>query len=65
MNKEQRTTKKGFTLMEVIIAVAVITTALVASISLISFTVSGATLNRSKVIAAGLTQEGLEIVRNI
>jgi len=51
--------------MEVIIAVAVITTALVASIALISFTVSGATASKSKLIAANLAQEGLEIVRNI
>lgn len=57
--------KQGFTLIEVIIAVAVIITALVASISLISFTVSGTMSSKSKLIAANLAQEGLEITRNI
>lgn len=57
--------KKGFSLMEVIISVAVVITALVSSIALISFSVSGASANKSKLIAAILAQEGLEIVRNI
>lgn len=56
--------KKGFSLMEVIIAVAVITTALISSISLLVFSISGIRIGSSKTIAAGLIQEGLEIVRN-
>lgn len=56
---------EGFTLMEVIISVAVIITALVASIALLSFSISGISANKSKLIAASLVQEGLEIVRNI
>ena len=54
----------GFSLMEVIISVAVIITALVASIALLSFSISGISTNKSKIIAVSLAQEGLEIVRN-
>lgn len=57
--------KRGFTLIEVILAVTVITTALVACISLISFSVSGIRLGKSKLLAVNLAQEGIEIVRNI
>jgi len=57
--------KKGFTLMEVLVSIAVILSALVGAIALISFTISGISANESKIIAAGLAQEGLEIVRNI
>lgn len=57
--------KKGFSLMEVIIAVAVITTGLIVSIALISFSVSGIRINKSKLVAAGLAQEGIEVIRNI
>lgn len=56
---------KGFTLIEVIIAVAVIVTALVSLIALITFSVSGIRLGGPKIIAINLAQEGIEIVRNI
>jgi len=51
--------------MEVIISVAVITTAIVASISLISYSVSSIVSNQNKMIAIHLAQEGIEIVKNI
>ncbi|PJE57499.1 MAG: hypothetical protein COU82_01725 [Candidatus Portnoybacteria bacterium CG10_big_fil_rev_8_21_14_0_10_38_18] len=56
---------RGFTLIEVIVAIAVIVTALIGSVALISFSVSSTRTSRSRIIAEGLTQEGLEIVRNI
>jgi len=56
---------KAFTLMEIIVAIAVIVTALIGSVALISFSVSSTRASRSGIIAEGLTQEGLEIVRNI
>ena len=56
---------KGFTLMEVIIAIAVIITALITLIALISFVVSGLRPAEFRLIAVNLAQEGLEIVRNI
>lgn len=57
--------KQGFTLMEVIVAVAIIITALISSLALITSSISGIKENKSKIIATGLAQEGLEIVRNI
>ncbi|MFZ5559657.1 MAG: type IV pilus modification PilV family protein [Patescibacteria group bacterium] len=57
--------KRGFTLIEVIVAIAVIVTALVGLIGLISFSISGLTPAKSRVIAVNLAQEGIEIVRNI
>lgn len=57
--------EKGFSLMEVIVAVAIITTALIAVISLVNFSVSGIRGGGSTIIAVSLAQEGLEIVRNI
>lgn len=57
--------KKAFTLMEVIVSIAIIAIALVSIISLINFSISGISANKSKITAYGLAQEGLEIVRNI
>jgi len=51
--------------MEVIFAIGLIITALVSSLALISFSVSSTTTSRSKIIAIGLSQEGLEIVRSM
>lgn len=56
---------KAFTLIEVIIAIAVITAALMSSMALITFSVSSIRVSKSKIIATNLAQEGLEIVRNI
>lgn len=60
-----KTGKKAFTLMEVIIAIAVITVALVVSIALISLSISGVRAGKPKIVATGVAQEGIEIVRNI
>jgi uncharacterized protein (TIGR02598 family) len=63
--KKIQNLKSGFTLMEVIVSIAIITTALIAAIGLISFSITSIRINKSKIIAAGLVQEGLEIVKNI
>jgi len=57
--------KKGFTLMEVIIAIAIILAALITLTNLISSSVAGIRPGKSKIIATNLAQEGLELVRNI
>jgi len=57
--------RQGFTLMEVIVAVAIIITALISSLALITSSISSIRENKSKIIATGLAQEGLEVVRNI
>ena len=57
--------RQGFTLIEVIISIAVILTAIVGLIGLSSFSVSSLGIVKSKVIAVNLAQEGIEIVRNM
>ena len=59
------TMKSGFTLMEAIVAIFVITTGIVGVLSLVTQTISSATFSKDKLIAAYLAQEGIEIVRNI
>lgn len=63
--KQTTNNEEGFTLIEVIVSIAVIITTLVGLIGLISFSVSGLGPAKSRIIAANLAQEGVEIVRNI
>jgi len=55
----------GFTLLEAIVAIFVITTGIVGVLSLVTQTISSSTFSKDKLIAAYLAQEGIEIVRNI
>lgn len=55
----------GFTLLEVIIAISILLVGVVAALGLITKTVSQISVSSSRLIAAYLTQEGIEIVRNI
>lgn len=57
--------QKGFTLLETMIAIVVITVGAVSVMSLIHRATLGAQLASSRLVAAYLAQEGLEIVRNI
>ena len=57
--------KKGFTLLEIIIAMGVIISVLTSALVLITLTVNSTKASRSRIIAISLSQEGLEIVRNI
>jgi prepilin-type N-terminal cleavage/methylation domain-containing protein len=65
MTQEIFINKKAFTLIEVIVSVAIITTAFIALITLISFSISSFAISKTKITAFGLAQEGLEIVRSI
>ncbi|MDP2967308.1 MAG: hypothetical protein Q8N87_02775 [bacterium] len=56
---------KSFTILEVILAIFILTVAVFASFSLIQQTVVGVSLNQSKLIAYYLGQEGVENIRNI
>jgi len=64
-NRKQKLKNKGFTLIEVIVAIGIILTTIVGLIGLSSFSVSSLGTAKSKVIAVNLAQEGIEIVRNI
>jgi len=57
--------KQGFTLMEAIVAIFLLTVGIVGVLSLVTQTISSATFSKDKLIAAYLAQEGVEIVRNI
>jgi len=58
-------TKNGFTLIETLSAIFIILIGLVSGLSLITQTISFMSLASSKLVASYLTQEGIEIVRNI
>lgn len=57
--------KKGFTLLEVIVAIFIITVGIIGVLSLVTYTISSAKVSSQKLVAAYLAQEGIEIVRNI
>ena len=52
-------------MMEVMIAIFFLTSGIIASFTLISYTVSSMRYSSNKLIAAYLAQEGIELVRNI
>lgn len=55
----------GFTLIEVMVAVAVLSIGFVGAANLISYNISNSAKAINKTIATNLAQEGLELVRNI
>jgi len=57
--------KNGFTLIEVMSAIAILTMAVGGSYALIQQTLVSASLNQQKLIASYLVQEGIEVVRNV
>jgi type II secretory pathway pseudopilin PulG len=57
--------KNGFTLMEIIVVMGVIISVLTSALVLITLTVNSTKSSRLRIIAISLSQEGLEIVRNI
>ncbi|XOB41129.1 MAG: type IV pilus modification PilV family protein [Candidatus Nealsonbacteria bacterium] len=63
--KENKFFKKGFTLLEVIVAVFILTVGVGGSFALIQQTLFAAAMAQSRIIAAYLAQEGIEIIRNI
>jgi len=56
---------KSFTLLEVILAITVLTIAVGGSFALISQTIASVSAVQSKLTASYLTQEGIELVKNI
>jgi len=56
---------KAFTILEVMIAMLIVSLGLTAAIGLVISAFASSSFNTSKLIAAYLAQEGMEIVRNI
>ncbi len=63
--QEELTNKKGFTLLEVMIAILVIMVGTVGVINVLQATTSSVSVSSSRLQAVYLAQEGLEIVRNV
>lgn len=57
--------KKAFSLLEVLIAIFLITIGITGAVSLVNYSISSVAIAKSQIIAASLAQEGVEIIRNI
>ncbi len=58
-------TSKGFTILEMILAVFILTIAVFSSYSLIQQTLIGTSLNQSKLVAYYFAQQELENIKNV
>jgi prepilin-type N-terminal cleavage/methylation domain-containing protein len=65
LNKIKINKNKGFTLIEVITAIFVITIGIGGAVTLINQTLGSIKTTSSKLVASYLAQEGIEIVKNI
>ncbi|MDI6591435.1 MAG: prepilin-type N-terminal cleavage/methylation domain-containing protein [Patescibacteria group bacterium] len=65
MINNQLLTNKGFTLLEVMAAIFVITVGVIGGMTAVQKTITLISISSSRLIAAYLVQEGIEIVRNI
>ncbi len=63
--KNKNFNKKGFSLAEVVVAMFVLVAGLGAVIALMSSNLNNSIDSRNKIIASELTQEGLELARNV
>lgn len=63
--KKRQSESNGFSLIEVIIAIGIITVGIVSVINLLSFNLKNEIKNKNKMIAIYLAQEGIEVVRQI
>lgn len=64
-SKKTKDKKGGFTLVETLVALAVILAATVGPVSLITSGIADFSFSKNKLIAANLAQEGIELVRSI
>ncbi len=57
--------KKGFSLLETTVALAVLITSIIGPLTLASFSLRSASVAKNSLVAAGLAQEGFELVRTM
>ena len=62
---ELKLNKNGFTLIETLIALAILTMAIIPAFVLSNSTINSSSVIRDDMIASGLAQEGIEVVRAI
>jgi len=60
-----KTTKRGFSLLEVMLVVMILSVALLVFIQVTSQSITHSIESQDSIIAAGLAQEGVELVKNI
>ena len=60
-----RKLQKGFTLLEVLVAISIFTVSTLALLSVLSQGISSTTYAKRKIVASYLAQEGIEYVRNL
>lgn len=63
--KKQRYAQAGFTIVEVVVALAVFSVGILATLSMANFGLQASTSNERTVTALNLAREGMEAVRNI
>lgn len=63
--KNQNSGSAGFTIIETLVAIFVLGMAITAGMTLISVNTRNANTIRNNMIASGLVQEGIEVVRNL
>ncbi len=63
--KKNSNFKKGFTLVETLIAISIFTLSITAMMSVLSSGISNTNIAKKKIIATYLAQEGIEYVRNM
>src|SRR3989344_8165837 len=56
---------KGFSLLETTIAIAILVSAIIGPMSLSSRSIRSASVSKDNIIASNLSQEGIELVKNI
>ncbi len=65
LKSKKQANKNGFTLMEVMLSVSILSMGIVASFALISSSMSRFSTSANKIIAINLAQDGMERVRNV
>jgi prepilin-type N-terminal cleavage/methylation domain-containing protein len=65
MNKYNHKTKNGFSLIEVIVALFIISVGLVGMLGIIFQSIQAENVNENRLVASQLAQEGLELTRNV
>jgi len=65
MDKKIKKTQKGFSFLELILAIFIIAFPLLTFIGVIAKSMDHSTESRNTIVAAGLAQEGVELIKNV
>jgi len=65
LHKQKNKNKKGFTLVETLVAISIFTTSILALLSILTQGVANTNYAKKKIIGSYLAQEGIEYLRNM